>query len=44
MPGLPKRKLGEKVDLEFTLRRVFGKDNFRYELDLDPFTLTKADT
>ena len=30
MPGLPKRKLGENVDLEFTLRRVFGKDNFRY--------------
>lgn len=30
MPGIPAgRKLGEKIDLDFTLRRVFGKESFR---------------
>ncbi|CAK1362559.1 ATP-dependent DNA helicase Q-like 4A [Cercospora beticola] len=29
MPGVPGRKLGQKVDIDFTLRKVFGRDSFR---------------
>lgn len=29
MPGLPARRLDQNVDIEFTLRRVFGKNSFR---------------
>lgn len=29
MPGLPARKLGQKVDIDYTLRKVFGRDSFR---------------
>ncbi|KAK4610610.1 ATP-dependent DNA helicase Q5 [Fulvia fulva] len=29
MPGPPARKLGQKVDIDFTLRKVFGRDSFR---------------
>jgi len=29
MPGLVTKKLGQKVDLDFTLRKVFNKDSFR---------------
>lgn len=33
MPGLP----GRKVDIDFTLRRVFGKESFRFAtLPIDP--------
>ena len=32
MPGLSNRKMGQKVDLDFTLRKVFGKSSFRYEV------------
>ena len=30
MPGISNRKMGQKVDLDFTLRKVFGKGSFRY--------------
>jgi hypothetical protein len=30
MPGTSNRKMGQKVDLDFTLRKVFGKSSFRY--------------
>ena len=30
MPGVIGRKMGQKVDLDFTLRKVFGKETFRY--------------
>lgn len=30
MPGVPGRKLGQKVDIDFTLRKVFGRNTFRY--------------
>jgi hypothetical protein len=30
MPGISNRKMGQKVDLDFTLRKVFGKSSFRY--------------
>lgn len=30
MPGITGKKLGQKVDIDFTLRKVFGKDSFRY--------------
>ena len=32
MPGISNRKMGQKVDLDFTLRKVFGKVSFRYEI------------
>jgi hypothetical protein len=32
MPGISNRKMGQKVDLDFTLRKVFGKVNFRFEV------------
>jgi len=32
MPGISNRKMGQKVDLDFTLRKVFGKVSFRYEV------------
>jgi hypothetical protein len=32
MPGVIGKKMGQKVDLDFTLRKVFGKETFRYSL------------
>lgn len=29
MPGVIGKKMGQKVDLDFTLRKVFGKESFR---------------
>ncbi|KAF2160393.1 hypothetical protein M409DRAFT_29239 [Zasmidium cellare ATCC 36951] len=29
MPGVPGKKLGQKVDIDFTLRKVFQRDSFR---------------
>jgi len=36
MPGIMGKKMGQKVDLDFTLRKVFGKETFRYGLDTRP--------
>jgi len=33
MPGIVGKKMGQKVDLDFTLRKVFGKETFRYGSD-----------
>jgi hypothetical protein len=30
MPAAPGKKLGQKIDIDFTLRKVFGRDSFRY--------------
>jgi bloom syndrome protein len=38
MPGIMGRKMGQKVDLDFTLRKVFGKETFRYGPDITSFT------
>lgn len=29
MPGVTVKKLGQKVDIDYTLRKVFGKPSFR---------------
>ncbi|KXS97981.1 hypothetical protein AC578_3126 [Pseudocercospora eumusae] len=29
MPSIPGKKLGQKVDIDFTLRKVFGRNSFR---------------
>jgi hypothetical protein len=34
MPGVIGKKMGQKVDLDFTLRKVFGKETFRYALTI----------
>jgi hypothetical protein len=36
MPGVIGKKMGQKVDLDFTLRKVFGKETFRYILSMLP--------
>lgn len=38
MPGGMGKKLGQKVDIDFTLRKIFGKDSFRYSMRQKTFS------